>query len=445
MILTLLGFLVLVPGAALCLLPMKNQFRFSPGRIVGGFAAAWLILCPACAYVAWRFLPGPYMLLTAAAVLFPLYLFCLRTHISKALAVYLITAAFLLLLSNAAQGYDALRNPGGGADIITKDFILCQMLLSFLSAGILSMPLARFGPRLTDRLNLPAVWYATLPLSAIFCVISLVLRPRKYETLYVNKVFFAFWVSHAMMAAAMLTLLIIFYCIVSSLLEAAETENQKRLLEMQKSQFLAQQRYMEATEKQRHDFRQSIRTMSALYDTGDYEGLGAYLHQYNASMPRAEMTSFCGDNALNALLNYYVHLASESGIEFDLRIGLPGALPISDVDVCGVVGNILENACTAAATAETPFIRLSILSEENGQLYIVTTNSFDGKVRKENGIYLSLDRKDAGMGLTSVRTTVERYGGIARFSHEGTEFHTDVMIPLPRDLPGRSEHAQIAF
>ena len=103
---------------------------------------------------------------------------------------------------------------------------------------------------------------------------------------------------------------------------------------------------------------------------------------------------------------------------------------MSDVDLCSMVGNILENAVTACRKAEEKRIQLTILTEEAAQLYIVAVNTFNGVVKQSGGRYLSTNRKGSGVGLSSVTSTAEAYGGVARFSHKGTEFYSNIAIPL---------------
>ena len=60
---------------------------------------------------------------------------------------------------------------------------------------------------------------------------------------------------------------------------------------------------------------------------------------------------------------------------------------------------------------------------------IVATNSFNGKVKKDGDCYLSTHPGGSGIGLTSVASIVERYGGTATFRHDGKKFFSGVMIP----------------
>ena len=139
--------------------------------------------------------------------------------------------------------------------------------------ALLFYPVMKYGSILIDRLLLPHVWYTTVPISILFLSINLMIRPQKYQTLYTNKVFLAFWGSLAMMTATLLLLTVIFYFIVSGILREMETIQKNRMLEMQQSQYIKQQNYMQATATERHNFRQTIRTLESLAEAKDYEAV----------------------------------------------------------------------------------------------------------------------------------------------------------------------------
>ena len=85
---------------------------------------------------------------------------------------------------------------------------------------------------------------------------------------------------------------------------------------------------------------------------------------------------------------------------------------------------------SACVNTDDRFIDLTVLTENDAQLYIVETNSFDGKTRKRDHRDLSTKHTDEAIGLASVTTTAESYGGMARFSHEGNRFFSNIVIPL---------------
>ena len=140
-----------------------------------------------------------------------------------------------------------------------------------------------------------------------------------------------------------------------------------------------------------------------------------------------------GDHAaLNALLNYYAEAAHQHEIRLRVIAVLPATLPISDVDLCNIVGNILDNAITACLDIPRTerYIRLSISCPNDVRFGIVASNSFNGKVKMDGDRYLSSHSNGSGIGLASIRTAAERHGGTVSFRHEGKEFITGVVIPM---------------
>ena len=235
-----------------------------------------------------------------------------------------------------------------------------------------------------------------------------------------------------MMFTLQLAVFFLFYQIVMTMM-ALDTERQRvRILEMQEKQFQAQQAYLADTGRMRHDLRHTILALKGMADAGDQAGIADFLDRYVKSMPVNEVTNFCASNAVNATLNYFSLAAREDGIRTIWRIDLPENCPVSDMDLCGILGNILENALRACKNIPESdrSIRLTVTTMNEPNLYIVAANTFDGNVRRKGSSYLSTREGGTGIGLTSITLTAQKYGGSARFHHEGCVFCTDVHIPL---------------
>ncbi|MCR4658654.1 MAG: GHKL domain-containing protein [Lachnospiraceae bacterium] len=433
----LLSFLVILPAGLLCYLPMKDKLRFKPQRILIYFLLLFLVSTPPAAYIACRFGTRAGILLFAMhLVYFFFYQWSVDAHISKSLAVFCAVTSLMSILSNFAFCFDASRHPELGADSFTADYALLHLGLGILAACFLSFHWYRYGSSLINRLNIPKTWYATLPFFVVICLINFFLRPEKYETYHVNRVSIAVTLVLISLLVIWLIVLFIFYYVVNGILEAARTQEKNRILEMQESQYNALLKYMDQTSKARHDFRQTIRTLKNMAEEGDLDSLNGYLDTYLDSLPKKDVINYCSNSAVNALLNYYSASARADGIDFTLDVALQESLPISDVDLCAMVGNILENAITACRNIEDGerFIQLTLTVRNNRFLYIIVTNSFDGRVKLQGGHYRSTCRQGSGIGLASITSTAEHYGGTAQFSHEGREFYTNVVIPL--ETPG---------
>ena len=151
-------------------------------------------------------------------------------------------------------------------------------------------------------------------------------------------------------------------------------------------------------------------------------------------MPQNDTVYYCKDHSINAVLNYYTDQAVSADIELTMRIELPEKLPFSDIDMCGMIGNVLDNAINACREVPPDDRRMmfTMMTQNDSQLLIVSSNSFNGKIKKLGERYLSTNRRGSGIGLTSISTTAQRCGGEARFSHDSfkKEFYVDIMLPM---------------
>ena len=92
----------------------------------------------------------------------------------------------------------------------------------------------------------------------------------------------------------------------------------------------------------------------------------------------------------------------------------------------------MENAidgCRTLPLGQRSFA-LSVEIHQENCMYIVSTNSFDGCVRKKHDSYLSTKRNGEGIGLFSITAIAEKYNGNARFSNSEREFFADVMLKI---------------
>ncbi len=199
---------------------------------------------------------------------------------------------------------------------------------------------------------------------------------------------------------------------------------------MQERHYEALQQYIDSDSRARHDFRQAIYTLSEFSSKKDYESIDDYLHKYIEALPQKETVDYCSNSALNALINHYARMASARDIEFHAKVMLPTDLKIRANDLCSIVGNILENAIKACSDPDLDkrIIRLVISSEQGNELYIAVSNSYGGKLLKKGDRYLSNHKGGSGIGLVSITTTAEHYGGSARFSNDDRMFYSDVML-----------------
>ena len=421
-----------IPSSVLCMLPMKNKLRYGRKRTILDMALLFAVMLSISAYLKARLkLPYNTLFPFILIICFIFYYKHVTAHISKLLAVFMLSCALMAFISNFANGFDALIHPTSGLNDFSLEAAIFQTLLSTAFTAVISYPFYRHGSFLIDNFEPHRVWYITLPVSGSFLAVNLFITPFKYETLYVNRIFLAFWSLLGFMLVLLLLLCVIFYFIVYDMIGSQKIYERNSLLEMQESQYMMLKRYIGETDRQRHDFKHAIRTLDNLASEGNLSAIRKYLDGQLEAMPKNESKFFCDNMAVNAILNHYLQLTHTLDIRTTWTIDLPEKLSLPDNDLCGILGNILENAVIACEDVpeSSRFIDLSIKSEPEAALYIVATNSFNGEVKLKDGRYLSTHRHGSGIGLTSVISTAESYGGMARFTHDKNQFMSDVMLP----------------
>ena len=87
-----------------------------------------------------------------------------------------------------------------------------------------------------------------------------------------------------------------------------------------------------------------------LADEKEYDSLNQYLKKYINALPVSHVITYCQNNSVNALLNYLIPIARESAVDIRIYINIPEHLPVTDIDLCSILGKVLENAIDGCKT-----------------------------------------------------------------------------------------------
>ena len=429
----LFSYTVVLPSFVLCYLPMRDQLRLPLPGLGLLFAGIYCVLSTVGSYLTcWFGLDNNTLFYPVLIIFFLFYHATVRVDLSRSLCIFVSICALMSFASNIAAAFECAFFPDAQINQVSPFNTIFTLGFGTLIAVTLAFPLLRFGARLINEFALKHIWYVMVWLMGGFLLINIGLQPTYYSVLREGTVFISYCAILGMMFTLQLAVFFLFYQIVMTMM-ALDTERQRvRILEMQEKQFQAQQAYLADTGRMRHDLRHTILALKGMADAGDQAGIADFLDRYVKSMPVNEVTNFCASNAVNATLNYFSLAAREDGIRTIWRIDLPENCPVSDMDLCGILGNILENALRACKNIPESdrSIRLTVTTMNEPNLYIVAANTFDGNVRRKGSSYLSTREGGTGIGLTSITLTAQKYGGSARFHHEGCVFCTDVRIPL---------------
>ena len=207
--------------------------------------------------------------------------------------------------------------------------------------------------------------------------------------------------------------------------DAAQERALRWLLE---SELSAEKVYVEQARQYRHDIRHHNQLLLSLAAGGDIEKIRAYLTEYDGSLEKSALKSFCAHGVANALLGNFARRCDSLGVSYEIDCKIPKDLPLSDVEVCSGNGNLLENALEAVQEcAEKSFSIHADITD--GKLCVQTRNSMRGTARFKDGLPLST-KKNGGHGTKSISDTLALHAGLAEFSQDGAEFVAQVILPM---------------
>jgi len=179
----------------------------------------------------------------------------------------------------------------------------------------------------------------------------------------------------------------------------------------------------------RHDYHNHIQKMKAHLHLGQYAEIGGYLNELDKDLTNVDTILKTGNVMADAIINSKLSLATAKDISINAKAIVPKTLPFSEINLCIILGNLLDNATEACLKlpADSRFIRLYVAIMK-GQLYISVSNACD-KVKKSGRTFLTT-KEGGGFGLLRIDGIVEKHSGYINRQHEEGVFATEIMLPL---------------
>ena len=182
----------------------------------------------------------------------------------------------------------------------------------------------------------------------------------------------------------------------------------------------------------RHDYKNHIQTLKAYMSVNEYDKVNIYLDRLDEDLTSVDTIMKTGSIIIDAILNSKISLANSKKINVNAKAFVPDNLNISEIDLCVIIGNLLDNAVEACEkiTDNEKFIRIFI-GMKNTQLYIYIANTAPGgKQKKVNGLFATRKSGYHGYGLVRIDKTVEKYKGYVKRSSEDGAFTTEILLPM---------------
>lgn len=218
----------------------------------------------------------------------------------------------------------------------------------------------------------------------------------------------------------------------ASLLATQKAANIEQLLLIKSEQYKKLTDNITQTDRLHHDIRHHFITLKGYIENKDFAGASDYLFSYIGKELPKEVTPLCENQSIDMILRYYIAIAKEHDVQVNTSLQLPDNIKMSDVNLCVLFGNLVENAVNACKnqTSGTKFITIKAKTFHQDMLAITIANSFSGEITRNDDGFVSTKHAGMGIGTSSVMDIVSQNGGNCKFTVEENIFKVSILLSL---------------
>lgn len=183
----------------------------------------------------------------------------------------------------------------------------------------------------------------------------------------------------------------------------------------------------------KHDLKNHINILGSLLQSGNYDKAEKYLVAiHKNSHFDSGMINTCNPE-MDAMISYKRRVAKNKGIIMDVDIQVPDIIPVEPMDICIILGNLLDNAieacCSEKVQKNERKIDLSIKLLRNF-LSIRISNFFSGEIIEDEGRFLSIKKNynHHGYGIFNIERAVKKYNGSVKIDSKNKIFTVNIVL-----------------
>ena len=150
---------------------------------------------------------------------------------------------------------------------------------------------------------------------------------------------------------------------------------------------------------------------------------------------------------VNALLRAYLGKARACGCQVEVKADIPERCPVDELDLCVILANGMENAihaCQKNEATDDKWIKTSVTTHENGVITLKIENPCQEEIAfGPDGLPKVRQSEEHGIGLKSVETVVNHYGGVLVCERTDGVFLLKAVLSHPKagDQPNQGSPA----
>lgn len=203
---------------------------------------------------------------------------------------------------------------------------------------------------------------------------------------------------------------------------------------MQQASWLREQQTMKEWHakdaKKMHDIKHIFLFLQKCIREEDTKKAEEYLSNYLKEMENNPWKIWTGCSEVDFSINYYRQLMEEQGIAFRMETDIH-EIPVEEVDMMILLGNLLDNAMNAAKACEKGKQNVFLKMQTVNEMFFLTVENTSNQIPEQrDGKFLTSKEENGyhGWGIENVKALVEKYHGEIWFSYTAERFRVELSI-----------------
>ncbi len=201
-------------------------------------------------------------------------------------------------------------------------------------------------------------------------------------------------------------------------------ESEKKILE-------ESNKVWENLNKLRHDLKNHLTIIDGKLKEGDVNFCEKYVEEIYSQIDDMGDVVHTGNEIVDHLVSSKLYKDSTVKIKISGNAGILDDLP--DIDIVGVIGNLIDNALEAVAKIDDDrerFIELYFLTRNKTRI-VLCKNTVRSPVLENNKNLISTKKGVGhGYGQKIISSIVQKYGGFIEYSDENGMFCVQIIFPV---------------
>lgn len=181
-----------------------------------------------------------------------------------------------------------------------------------------------------------------------------------------------------------------------------------------------------------HDIKGHVFALRKILGNNDIQEALIYLERIDGSSKNKDDFVNTGNTVISSILNYFIKNSLSKGVSIDYSIKIPEEISIEPFDISRILINVLQNAIEAIEKCSNDkYLDIKMKYDKN-ILYIMVKNTYNSTITKIDGNLLTTkkDKRNHGIGIQSIKNSVDKYDGTMEYIYDDRYFKTYIMLYL---------------